>query len=123
MSYTPVAFPEATPGESSFGGPLSGIQRGMAGQAGIAEKIEYREDLGSLLLYRPSQRLMVLQKVRFQIVLVYNILILPHLNFIFCEFCAFLRLYQDYMSTEFLCPKVFAIDQGSAAFTGLCKHI
>ena len=28
----PVPFSEATPGESSLGGPLSGIQRGTAGQ-------------------------------------------------------------------------------------------
>ena len=29
----PVPFPEATPVESSVGGPLRGIQRGTAGQA------------------------------------------------------------------------------------------
>jgi len=37
---TPVRFSEPTPGESSFGGPLSGIQRGTAGQARIEEKKE-----------------------------------------------------------------------------------
>ncbi len=51
MPYTQVAFPEDTPGESSFGGPLSGIQRGMAGQAEIIEKIEYWEDLERIAFY------------------------------------------------------------------------
>ena len=37
---TPVRSSGPTPGESSFGGPLSGIQRGTAGQAKSAKKLE-----------------------------------------------------------------------------------
>ena len=35
---TPVRSPGPTPGESSHGGPLSGIQRGTAGQASLDKK-------------------------------------------------------------------------------------
>jgi len=33
VEWAPVRFSETTPGDSSLGGPLSGIQRGTAGQA------------------------------------------------------------------------------------------